>query len=88
MTNILGTGIFWTTLAAIAAILSLATFIGRSWSLFLPYRFRAQASFYLAPALGLASLTVIASLVGRFLPLGDSVVVPCLVIALLVWVIT
>ena len=87
MTNILGTGIFWTTLAAIAAILSLATFIGRSWSLFLPYRFRAQASFYLAPALGLASLTVIASLVGRFLPLGDSVVVPCLVIALLVWVI-
>jgi hypothetical protein len=85
MTGILGTEIFWTTLAAIAAILFLATFIGRPWSLFLPCRFRAQASFYLAPAFGLASLTVIASLVGRFLPLGDSVVVPCFVIALLVW---
>ena len=87
MTNILGTGIFWTTLAAIAAILSLATLIGRAWCAFLPCRFKAIARFYLAPALGLASLTVIASLVGRFLPMGDSVVVPLLVIALLVWAI-
>ncbi|MHB8108729.1 MAG: hypothetical protein ACYDHW_01710, partial [Syntrophorhabdaceae bacterium] len=86
MTNILGTGIFWTTLAAIAAILSLATLIGRAWGMFFPYRFKAVARFYLAPALGLATLTIIASLVGRFLPMGDSVVVPCLVIALLIWV--
>lgn len=85
MTNFSGTGIFWTTLAAIAAILSLATIIGRALSAVLPYRFRAHARIYLAPALGLATLTIIASLVGRILPLGNSVVVPWLVIALLAW---
>jgi hypothetical protein len=86
MTSFPGPGIFWTTLAAIAAILSLATLIGRAWGDVLPYRFKGIARFYLAPALGLASLTLIASLVGRLLPLGNSVVVPLLVIALLVWV--
>lgn len=85
MTSFFGTGIFWTTIAAIAAILSLATIIGRAWCALLPYRFRASARYYLAPALGLASLTIVASLVGRILPLGNSVVVPWLIIGLLVW---
>ncbi len=85
MTNFFGTGIFWTTLAAVTAILALATIIGRAWSSVLPYRFSAPARFYLSPALGLASLTIIASLVGRILPLGNSIVVPWLVITLLVW---
>lgn len=85
MTSFPGPGIFWTTLAAIAAILSLATLIGRVWGEVLPYRFKGIARFYLAPSLGLASLTLIASLIGRLLPLGNSVV-PLLVIALLVWV--
>lgn len=85
MTNFFGTGIFWITLAAVTAILSMATIIGRAWCSLLPRRFSAPARFYLAPALGLASLTIIASLVGRVLPLGNSIVVPWLVIALLVW---
>lgn len=85
MTNFFGTGIFWTTLATGTAILSLATIIGRAWCVVLPYRFSAPARFYLAPALGLASLTIIASLVGRILPLGNSIVVPWLLIALLIW---
>lgn len=85
MTNFFGTGIFWTTVAAVIAILSMATLIGRAWSGILPYRFRAHARFYLAPALGLAVLTIIASLIGRILPLGNSVVVPWLVIVLLLW---
>ncbi|WKJ92022.1 hypothetical protein QZJ86_07730 [Methylomonas montana] len=85
MINILGPEIFWTTLAAVVAILSLATAIGRGWSYAFPCRFRAHARFYLAPALGLASLTIIASLLGRILPLGNSVVVPWLIILLLVW---
>lgn len=85
MTSIAGPDIFWTTIAAVAAILTLATIIGRAWRGVLPYRFRASTRFYLAPALGLASLTIIASLAGRALPLGNSVIVPVLVIALLVW---
>jgi len=85
MIDLVGTGIFWTTLGAIAATLSLATLIGRGWSVLLPYRVRALACFYLAPALGLASLILIASAVGRMLPLGDSVAVPLLIVGLLIW---
>jgi hypothetical protein len=77
--------IFWTTIFAIAAILSLATLIGRVWDVAFPLRFRASARFYLAPAFGLTSLIIIASLVGRILPLGNSVIVPGIVIALLAW---
>lgn len=75
--------IFWTTIAASTAILALGTLIGRLWCAFLPYRLGPIARFYLAPALGLASLIILASLVGRVLPLGNTVVVPWLVIALL-----
>ena len=84
MTNILGTGIFWTTLASLAAILSLATIIGRAWSAVFPYKLQAIARYYLAPVLGLASLVIIASVIGRVLPLGNSVVVPWIVTAILV----
>lgn len=77
--------IFLTTLFAVAAILSLATLIGRAWGELLPLRLRSAARFYLAPVLGLASLTVFASLFGRFLPLGNSVFVPLLTAGALLW---
>lgn len=84
MSSFPGPDIFWTTLAAVVIILSLATLIGRAWSQMFPRR-SADAQFYLAPALGLASLTIVASLVGRVLPLGNSIVVPLLVIGLLIF---
>ena len=65
--------IFWTTLLSVAAVLGLATLIGRAWGGLFPYRLRGAARFYLAPVLGLATLTIIASLLGRILPLGNSV---------------
>ncbi len=77
--------IFWTTLLSVAAILSLATLIGRAWGGLFPYRLRGAARFYLAPVLGLATLTIIASLLGRILPLGNSVLVPVLVVSLMAW---
>ena len=67
--NIMGTGIFWTTILEVTAILFLATLIGRLWCAFFPPLLRAPARFYLGPVLGLASLTIAASLLGRFLPM-------------------
>jgi len=77
--------IFWTTLLSVAAILSLATLIGCAWGGLFPYRLRGAACFYLAPVMGLATLTIIASLLGRILPLGNSVLVPVLVVSLMTW---
>jgi hypothetical protein len=77
--------IFWTTLLSVVAILTLATLIGRAWGGLFPYRLRGPARFYLAPVLGLATLTIIASLLGRILPLGNSVIVPVLVVSLMIW---
>lgn len=77
--------IFWTTLLSVAAILISATLIGRAWGELFPYRLRGPARFYLAPVLGLATLTIIASLLGRILPLGNSALVPVLVVSLTAW---
>lgn len=77
--------IFWTTLLSVAVILVSATLIGRAWVELFPYRLRGPARFYLAPVLGLATLTIIASLLGRILPLGNSVLVPVLVVSLMAW---
>jgi len=77
--------IFWTTLLSVATILSLATLIGRAWGGMFPYRLRGAARFYLAPVLGLATLTIIASLLGRILPLGNSALVPVLIVSLMAW---
>jgi hypothetical protein len=77
--------IFWTTLLSVVVILTLATLIGRAWGGLFPYRLRGIARFYLAPVLGLATLTIIASLLGRVLPLGNSVIVPVLVVSLMLW---
>jgi hypothetical protein len=84
MISYLGPAIFWKTIASAAAILSLATIIGRAWSMTFAYRFRAFARFYLAPVLGLATLTIIAIMIGRNLHLGTSAVVPLVTFALLV----
>lgn len=84
MTNFSVPGIFWTTLTSVAAILSLTTLIGRPWTLMLPYKLKGIARFYLAPAFGLATLTIIASLIGRVIPLGNTVIMPCAVIIMLV----
>jgi hypothetical protein len=85
MTNFLGPEIFWSTLPTLAAILSLATLIGRLCAGILPYKLRGAARFYLSPAFGLACLTIISSLCGRFRPLGDTILIPVLVVALLVF---
>lgn len=85
MTNLFGTGIFWTTLIALTAIFSLATIIGRAWAPVFPLKLRAIAKFYLAPVMGLASLVIIASVIGRVFTIGNSVVVPWIVIAILVF---
>jgi hypothetical protein len=77
--------VFWVTLVALPTLLSLATLVGRLWTTSLPYKLQISARFYLSPLLGLASLTVLASLMGRHLPLGNSVLVPCSVLVLVIW---
>jgi hypothetical protein len=71
-----GGQLFWTTLATAPALLALATLIGRAWTRLLPWRLGAPARMYLAPALGIATLTILASLLGRQFPLGDTVLLP------------
>ena len=82
MNNWAGTEIFWLTLVNVFACLFLATLFGRPWAAAFPYKLKAPVSFYLAPVLGLASLTVAASLIGRFLPLGQTILVPLVVLAM------
>ena len=81
--NSIGTGIFWSTILYVTVILSLATLIGRMWSFLFPPPLQAMARFYLAPVLGLSTLTLVASLIGRFLPMGNSALVPLVTITLL-----
>lgn len=85
MINWGGTGIFWITMANVFACLFLATLIGRPWAAAFPYKLKAPALFYLSPVFGLATLTLAASFIGRFLPLGNTIVVPWLIIAMLLW---
>jgi hypothetical protein len=75
--------IFWITLLSVPVVLALATLTGRAASAALPYRLQAVARFYLAPALGLALWTILASILGRILPLGNTVLLPILTGALL-----
>ncbi|NGM86008.1 hypothetical protein G5B35_01675 [Parapusillimonas sp. SGNA-6] len=84
MVTALGPSIFWTTLVSTAAILSLSTLIGRAWRPLFPNALSRTACLYIAPVLGIASLTVFASLFGTVLPLGDSVIPPLFVLALLI----
>ena len=81
--NFIGTEIFWSTMLYVTVILSLATLTGRMWSFLFPPPLQAMARFYLAPVLGLSTLTIVASLIGRFLPIGKSAIVPLVTIALL-----
>ena len=66
-------------------MLGVATLLGRMFGKLFPFRLRGAARFYLSPVLGLATLTIIASLVGRVLPLGNALIVPVLVAGLAVW---
>ena len=77
--------VFWITLAAVPALMCVATMIGRAWTSLLPWRLRASARCYLAPALGLASLTVMATLIGRYLPFGHRVLVPLGLAVIAAW---
>ena len=74
--------IFLTTLLALGLVLLAVTLIGRAWASFFPFKLQSFARFYLAPVMGLATLVVIASWMGRFIALGDSVLVPALVMGL------
>lgn len=73
------------TLLVLVVLLVTATLIGRLFGDCFPFRLRGAARFYLSPVLGLSTLTIIASLVGRFLPMGNTVIIPVLITALVVW---
>ncbi|MGF9693075.1 hypothetical protein AAIH46_09670 [Rhizobium sp. 0TCS1.26] len=79
--------IFWIAVATTVALVFWATVIGRYLSGLLPNRLRPVARFYLAPAFGLAFLTVSASIVGRWIPLGDGVAAALLSILPVGWVV-
>ncbi|CDZ76212.1 hypothetical protein BN59_00479 [Legionella massiliensis] len=83
--NYFGTEIFWTALLSQVFTLFLSTIIGRLWAVALPYKMQAPARFYLSPVFGLATLTIFACFVGRFLPLGNTPVVPVGISALFIW---
>ena len=74
--------IFLTTLLALGLLLVAGTLIGRAWASFFPFKLQSLARFYLAPVMGLATLVILASWMGRFIALGDSVLVPVLVMGL------
>jgi hypothetical protein len=77
--------VFWITLAAVPALMFVATVIGRAWTSLLPSRLRGPARFYLAPALGVATLTVMATVLGRYVPLGNRALLPLALAALAAW---
>ena len=77
--------IFGTTILSVGVILVSATILGRALASFFPFKLRSLARFYLAPVMGLATLLVAASWMGRFLVLGNSVLVPLLVGGLIGW---
>ena len=77
--------IFWITLGAVPALVFLATLIGRAWTSLLPSQLQGPARYYLAPALGLASLTVMATLFGRYVPLGHRALLPLVFAGLAAW---
>lgn len=84
MTNFVIPNIFWTTVFGVTIVSFIVTFLGRAWCRLLPYSLRGAASYFLSPALGLATLVIMASFIGRFLPLGDSIFVPIATTSLLV----
>ncbi len=77
-----GTGIFWTSLSSVFGILFISTLIGRIWTAGLPYKMRATSLFYLSPILGLGTLTIIATLLGKRFPLANNLIALSLVLAL------
>lgn len=85
---LLGTPMFWTTITGLIAALSITTFLGRVWAEAFPYKLQASARFYLSPIMGLAQLTLAASLLGRYLPLGNTIILPILVVCMLIYALT
>jgi len=87
MLGFAGSPIFWITGIAVICILTLSTVLGRAWAGLMPAGLQGSFKFYLAPAVGLATLTLVASLLGRYTPLGDSIAVPMILAMMLVWAI-
>jgi hypothetical protein len=79
----IGPAIFWTTLFSLFLIVAIATLVGRPFSLFFPVRLQPRVKFYLAPAFGLAAIQLFIAMLGRYVPLGNSVV-PILALALVI----
>jgi hypothetical protein len=77
--------IFWITLATTFGLIFWSTIVGRRLGALLPDRLRPIAEFYLAPSLGLAFLTVVASILGRNVPVGHSLLVPLVALGGAVW---
>jgi hypothetical protein len=78
-----GTAILWTTLFSLFLIAAIATLVGRPFSLFFPARLQPRVKFYLAPTFGLAAIQLFIAVLGRYVPLGNSVF-PVLALALVV----
>lgn len=83
MSYLPGAGIFWSSLVVIVVTMSISTLLGRALGSMTPVMLRGSLKFYVAPVLGLATLTIFASIVGRVVPLGGNVGIPFLLIAAL-----
>ncbi|ARH01449.1 hypothetical protein [Legionella micdadei] len=68
--------IFFVNCATLVFILFVCTVIGRQLANLSPFKLRPFVKFYLSPALGLASIILAASLIGRLTPLGESLTAP------------
>lgn len=84
MSWIVGTKIFWVTALASCCILAAMTVVGRPLSLAFPASFQRASRLYLSPVLGLAIFTMVSSVLGHFIALGDSIAVPVVVLTLLI----
>ncbi|MCX7320342.1 MAG: hypothetical protein NT113_12915 [Hyphomicrobiales bacterium] len=67
---------------AVPATLATMTIVGRLWSKTYPVGTQADARFYLSPALGLATIVLVAGGLGRYIPLGDTILTPFIVLVL------
>lgn len=77
--------IFFINLAAVIAILSTSTIIGRACCNLFPYRFKPIIKYYSSPILGLSILTIFSSIYGKILPYGNSIILPICFAIIFLW---
>lgn len=75
--------IFWLTVAVTFVTLAVFTLIGRAIAGCFPSRQAGVVRFYLAPVLGMGALVVVATLLGRVVPLGERPVIWAIIAGML-----